>query len=375
MKTVCLIGNGVSVAYNSDLTVGQLTDDLLARFHDAGASEPELALARFADSQSRVPGDLFEALLGPLSSTAEALGHLPGLAALAQAAGADDVVTALGTASKFLSDVHRIGLAITLGHIAERSLGGRYDDIIFRTAAELVGLGAPGDLTVGTLNYDGLLHAGMLDAGRDGWGRTVFDIVDLAAGYTEEMHQVTPGDRLLGHRLRDFDDLLANRAALLQLHGSLGWLAQPADPTGVWRFELPELRDAEYWAHLRAGDTLWNPVVVLTDRKDRAVTNWPFSLAYEIFQRRLVDADRWLIVGYGLGDVPVNLLFATAAHERTRLRRPIPPTLVIGLTPDPDRLRVEATEALRIPPSVITALGLGIPEAYASGEWNRWANP
>lgn len=375
MKTVCLIGNGVSVAYNPDLTVSQLTDDLLRLFREAGATDPERALARFAESQSRIEGDLFEALLGPLSSTAEALRQLPGLTALAQAAHADAVVEALGMTSAFLTDIHRVGLAITLQHIADRSLGGQYDNVIYRTARELINLGEARDLTVGTLNYDGLLHSGMMEAGVDQWGRTIFGIVDLAAGYTEGTHRVTPDTDLVGHPLRDIDDLMPQRAALLQLHGSLGWLSDPADSTSVWRFELQELRDAGYWAHLRAGDTLWRPVVVLTDRKERAVATWPFSLAYEIFQRRLIEADRWLIVGYGLGDIPVNRLYATAVHERRRLTLPNPPTLVIGADPDPASIRVQASSALDIPRNFVTASGVGIPDAYESPEWAAWVNP
>ena len=233
MATACLIGNGMSIAYNEELTVPRLTEDLLSLFLHAGASEPQQALARFADVQSRIPGDQFEALLGPLSSTADALSYLPGLATLAQAAGADEVVSALHTASTFLGDVHRVGLAITLGHIAQRSQGGRYDEIVTRTAQELIELGPPGDLSVATLNYDGLLHSGMMEAGQDSWGQTMFPIVDLAAGYSEATWEVTPTDRLVGHPLRVEDDLLPDRAALLQLHGSLGWLVSRRSNIGL----------------------------------------------------------------------------------------------------------------------------------------------
>ena len=311
MKTVCLVGNGMSIAYNNDLNVHQLTDDLLRLFPDAAYTEPERALAQFADSQARIDGDLFEALLGPLSSTAEALGYLPGLAVLAQAAGAGAVVSALSTASTFLSDVHRLGLAIAFGHIADRSLGGRYEEVVVRTAAELIRLGPASDLTVGTLNYDGLLHAGFMEAGRNEWGQPNFLITDLAAGYVEQRRRITPGTELDGHPVRDYDDLLVDRAALLQLHGSLGWLADPANPGGVWRFELQDTQRSGLRSHLRDGNTKWSPVVVLTDRKARAVSNWPFSLAYDIFQRRLIESDRWLIIGYGFGDIPVNHLFMT----------------------------------------------------------------
>jgi hypothetical protein len=373
MITACLIGNGASVAYSDQLTVEHLTADLLHLFNEAGANNSERALAAFAETQSHIAGDQFEALLGPLSSTAEALGYLPGLSALAQAAGASEVVSALRTAADFLADIHRVGLAITLHHIASRSIGsGQYDDIVQRTAQELVGLGPADTLSVATLNYDGLLHAGMLDVGRNESGGVTFEVVDLAAGYVEETKEVVPGHAIVGHPLRNVDDLMSDRAALLQLHGSLGWLSDPAETDSIWRFELDDLRFIDYWNALRKGETQWRPVVVLTDRKERAVSKLPFSLAYEIFQRRLITSERWLIVGYRLGDVPVNTLFSTAIHERERLGLGAPPTLVIGLSSHPNVLRARTAAELRIPIASLSVCGLGLPDAFDSPEWMAW---
>src|SRR5205823_5505846 len=147
--------------------------------------------------------------------------------------------------------------------------------------------------------YDGLTHAGFFEAGVDIWGESSFGITDLADGRWDRVqaHEVTPGHPIDGHPLREIDDLLRDRAHVIQLHGSLGWLWEPSRD-GVWKFRLNELRMADYWECWREGGTEWSPAVVLTDRKDRATATWPFSLAYDVFHRRLADAERWLIAGY-----------------------------------------------------------------------------
>ncbi len=67
-------------------------------------------------------------------------------------------------------------------------------------------------VTVATLNYDGLLHSGILAAGA---------ITDLAAEYDEDLFTVVSGDRLEGKRLRRRDDLTSG-IELVNLHGQLG---------------------------------------------------------------------------------------------------------------------------------------------------------
>src|SRR5688500_13381506 len=178
MRTACLLGNGVSLAYNADLRVDQLTVDLVRRFGELGATDPERALAAYAAHLAIVPGKQFELLLGPLESTSKALSYMPGLAALAdQAPGS--VAAALESVGGFLRTVHRIGTAVTLGHIAERTIGGAWWEGVWPVAEALIQLGTAADLTVGTLNYDGLLHSGLMEAGVDMWGTNTFPIADL----------------------------------------------------------------------------------------------------------------------------------------------------------------------------------------------------
>lgn len=133
MRTVCLLGNGASMAYNPELSVGSLTTGLLQRFQEAGTGEAPEALARFAQVVSGRTDGQFEALLGPLSMTSEALRGLAGIVGLVEQA--NEARAAVGITSAFLGEVHRRGLAITLSLIADRSVGqsgGRWDEVVVR---------------------------------------------------------------------------------------------------------------------------------------------------------------------------------------------------------------------------------------------------
>lgn len=159
--------------------------------------------------------------------------------------------------------------------------------------------------------------------------------------------------------------------ALIQLHGSLAWLREPR--LGMYKFDLEALRSLGYWEALRNGQTDWLPVVVLTDQKERQIQRTPFSLAYDIFQRRLVAADHWLIAGYGLKDAPVNELFRTAAMTRKAIGLRAPKILVVDYGVEVDEKRKEASISLGLPENVIKVSVAGAPGALKTQEWNDWA--
>ena len=311
---VALLGNGVSLAYSPQLRVANLTTELANEFDKLGASEADVALKKLAEESRLDPLAGFESMLGPLETTARSLEALTDLAPLAatKSAAAD-----VEKVRRFVETVHRTGLSIVLGKIAEYSKGagatsfGAVDDFIHG----LVSLAEPKRLSVATLNYDGLTHAGLLKHGSP---------ADLALGYKKGRHEVVIGKpRINGLKLRSVDDIPQQKSPIIQLHGSLGWLRSP-DTGVVWSFNLEDLRKLDYWNELKKGTATWTPVVVLTDQKERTVMRRPFALAYDILQDRLVSSNRWLVAGYGLGDKPVNELFRTAFATRKRLQLPEP---------------------------------------------------
>lgn len=201
-----------------------------------------------------------------------------------------------------------------------------------------------------------------------------YRIADLASGLSATTADIAPGVSVEGHWLRTFDDIPPDRAAVLNLHGYLGWLRDP-DTGNVAKFKLEDLRMAGYWDLYAKGQTDWEPVVVLTDRKERATLEWPFSMAYVSFQQRLVDADHWLIAGYGFGDAPVNNLVRSAFRARRRQRLGDPKVLVIDYGRERVRLRVRrALVEIGLPKSTPISL-LGVPDAFDGKKWKEFAKP
>lgn len=169
VRTACLLGNGVSIAYNHDLAVDTLTAELLATLSGLSGGDAEEALKRFSKDVSMAPGDHFEALLGPLSPTAAALGQLAQLSPLAGMAPAK-VQVSISRVQKFLDEVHRVGLGTVLDLIADHGVGSGNFDVTEAIAEALIALGPARDLSIATLNYDGLTLAGLMEMGTNSWG-------------------------------------------------------------------------------------------------------------------------------------------------------------------------------------------------------------
>lgn len=367
MSVVVLVGNGLSISYNGDLAVPALTEELIRRFRNAGGDLQAIAAAVDEDGPKG-----FEQLLGPFDAVSAMIRTLPGLRhGRGWAPGFDD----LGRALEAARGIHMRGTGIALSIVAERSHRDGDFTSIDAFCSAVATLDDPAELTIATLNYDGLLTAGFLqEFGQTGWNvERTLDTSDMADGRTgcELTPDFAEGGVIESWELRRIPDFMPERARLLNLHGSLGWLRNGENPEEVRRFRIPDLREAGYWAKYIRGATVWEPVVVLTNRKTELAREWPFQLCYTEFTGALVQADHWLIAGYGLGDRPVNDAFGRAARAR-RDRDQESRVLVIGRG-DPDALRHCASERLGIPPEWIIASGDGLPDAIDGECWHQWA--
>jgi hypothetical protein len=367
VSLACLVGNGASIGYNPELTIPKLTNKLTALFVAAGATRAEAALRQFAQQISSAGASGFEELLGPLEHTARGVLVLPELVPVTKAsADSEDVTQAINLVVEFLRELHRHGVGTTLELIATLAHGvaGALEVTYLPLATTLAGMRAShGHLTIATLNYDGLLHGVAIDA--------LPPIADLADGRPDACasFEVVPGHTLVGRPLRLVDDLLDTRTHILQLHGSLGWLRRPSHLDQVWSFRIPELRTAGYWQAWKSGTTDWSPVVVLTDRKSQVVAEWPFELAYSTFYQRLVRAKRWLVVGYGFGDHPVNNVLARAITARQPEE-----VLVVDHGADEQAVLLRAREGMRAPASLKIRVSMaGVAGCVQAVEWQAWA--
>lgn len=366
MSVVTLVGNGLSISYNGQMSISELTREILRRFQEADGD-----LRAIAEEVEEDEPRSFEDLLGPFDAVSAMIRSLPGLRRNGHF---NPSFKALGAALETARGIHSRGTGIALSVIAERSqVEGEFQTVDAFCSA-IASLDDPGNLTIGTLNYDGLLAAGFLQEGvHPNWTvQRTLDTSDMGDGRTEEemIPDFADGNPLRTWHLRRIPDFMDNRARLLNLHGSLGWLRDGDNPTDVRRFRIPDLREWRYWTKHSRGETTWEPVVVLTSRKTELTEEWPFMLAYGEFRRSLAEADRWLIAGYSMTDDPVNQAYKSAVRARRRQDRESR-VLVIGRS-NPQRIRAITRLRLGIPDTWIKVSTDGLPTALASEEWHNW---
>jgi hypothetical protein len=365
----CLVGNGLSIAYNPALSMRELTAGLVAEFSALGGGDAEMALSGFAKRFRGYQDADFESLIGPLEGVSGALGHLQKLSALADEA-PDALEAALTTASHFVQRLYRVGFGTTLGLIASRAKGagaGRFDEVVVDTCKAIAALNPGASTVVGTLNYDGLLHAGFLEA--VGTSR----MTDLAAGYAPISHRPDGKTTCTGRPIRTEDNLGFPDIALLNLHGSLSWLANPKTEE-AWKFELEDLRAMDYWGALKNGKAVLVPVVVLTNRKTETIQSLPFSLAYGVYEDRMSKANRWLIAGYRFGDEPVNKALRRAASQRVSRGEDQPSVLVLTSPQSGHGFRSKVAHELGVSVGQIAVETSGLPGAITSASWHSWSS-
>lgn len=280
-EIVYIIGNGLSIGVSEHFSVASLTNRLTEAL-DPATSE---ALAQVANL-GRPDSDLgaptaslgFEDYAGPIDRIAAAVRTLAPLAG----AGAEGGV--LWQAYEYLRRryVQLVGLVLTeitgSAHLADSEKWQRLN--AFTDA--LWALQSSHSSAVFTLSYDTLLESSMLESGR-GW------FYDGFAG------------RQLNYPL----DRRAGTIGVYHLHGSALWYERPNGDIGKVRSDS-FMRDALLQEWSRGDETYGLPVVVLTDLKTRAASQYPFDLFYQELWSELSDASTVVMAGYGFRDVPVN---------------------------------------------------------------------
>jgi hypothetical protein len=114
----------------------------------------------------------------------------------------------------------------------------------------------------------------------------------------------------------------------------------------------------EEWAE--GEDNHGLPVVVLTDLKTRAVSQYPFDIFYAELWKELSDAKRLIAGGYGFRDLPVN-----AVIRAWLLDRDLGPTRTVEVwAPQPDQ--DEVATALHLDDDEVRARLIGIETTLPS---------
>lgn len=369
-----LMGNGFSIAFNENLVIPKITQEITKRLDQAGEAGGDAAqmMQEVAQRLRIQHADTnFEALVAPFDEIGDVTRMMERLAGLAGDR-ALKVVQALRDSAKFAHDLRRHAVSHILDVIATESAASLdLRDGVEKFITGIVDASRGGEVTFGNLNYDSILMAVLVDLYRD----SLCDLTDPRKGVV--FTEVVPGWAMSGGHLRLIGDLPRNRRiTLLHLHGSLTWLHNTK--TGAYvRFGIDVMRRARFWKAWREGKTDWEPVVVLTnqDTKTSLVKEYPFALAYETFYSRLLTADKWLIAGASLQDECVNEMLQRAFRARST----VPQVMVVtkGAWPT-ERQVLDAVGYDPVwgndpdPEKWLTILRDGIDEAVASFDWMWW---
>lgn len=332
-----LVGNGLSIAFNPQLNLRVITGAMTTRISDESEDGSDVVAAMKEIAERALPAGVnsdsdFEILVGAFGAESRTMGYLKTLAGLVSPQD-ESLRDSIQKVSEFAEQVRDTGLS----HVLEVIFDNSYGD--WDTATSLHGLvrattsAFAGRVVFGNLNYDTLLLSALL-------ATCQHDLADMGHGWKETTVTERSGSIRKFPALRKSATDWPNdrRVRLLHLHGSLTYWSD-RERTIFAKIDAAALRSYNQWAAVRRNDTTLRPVVILANQKDKSakVTEFPFSLAYELFDAGLRDSSHWLIIGYSFKDDPVNAMLRREFTERTEK----PKVLVVTFEDDPTLHDVE----------------------------------
>jgi SIR2-like domain len=330
-----LVGNGLSVAFNRELMLKELTREVLDRIQkltgdtlvNAMKAVADLALPEGATSE-----DDFEVFVGAFGDESR---RLDLLARLAQAAPSSDteLQDSVKRVTEFTSNLRDTAISHVLEVIFERSRMNHVLASQFSQTIQSIVSTFEGDVTFGNLNYDTILLATLMGICPD-------EVADMAHGWETRVALDLDGHhKVMAPPLRQSVDEFPDeyRVWLLHLHGSLTYWRSPNGRVG--KVSTQYLEDVSPWDGIRTGANPHRPVVILANQgeKSELARQNPFALAYSMFASAIHETPNWLIIGYSFKDSEVN----KTLRDEFLSRDPKPTVLVVTHGNEPTRDMVE----------------------------------
>lgn len=327
-----LVGNGLSVAFNPDLNLRALTEEVMKRIERADGGDAVIAMKRLAKHalpHGAESEDDFEVLVGAFGVETSNLSTLHELASLTSPENTE-LAEAIEMVRDFSEQVRFNGISHVLEVICERTHAAKAKTEQLNALITAILDGFDGRVSFGNLNYDTLLLAELLRIRRER-GESVADLANGSAKVTVTVGSSKEKEvQELRRNVADFPP--QHRIRVLHLHGSLTYWNVPAKDQYV-KIKKEDLQDCGQWEAVRDQTTEARPVVVLANPRDKAthVTDYPFTVAYEAYKDSLRESDFWLIIGYSFRDPHVNRIL-----QREFLRKDRSPRVLVvthGRTP------------------------------------------
>jgi len=316
-----LVGNGLSIAFNPDLNLRVITEEMTTRISAESSDGSDVVAAMKEIAERALPSGAssdsdFEVLVGAFGAEGRTLGYLQRLAQLVSPQD-EDLKDSIQRVADFAEEVRDSGISHVLQVISSRSYGDWAGaERLHKLVTQIVST-FKGRVVFGNLNYDTLLLSALIATSQD-------MLADMASGWQKVSIVDDDGTTKLWPALRTTASDWPNdrRVRLLHLHGSLTYWGN-RERTTFAKLDAEYLRLPDQWEAVRNNATALRPAIVLAKQNDKSiqVLEYPFSLAYELFGTGLKDADHWLIVGYSFKDTPVNdLLRGEFAERETKPR-------------------------------------------------------
>ncbi|MCG2622688.1 hypothetical protein LVY72_12315 [Arthrobacter sp. I2-34] len=161
-----LVGNGLSVAFNSKLNLRSITQELVERISNATDDGSDVVAAMKEIAERALPhgattDDDFEVLVGAFGAESRTLTYLQQLAALVSPQDAK-LLEAIAQVSDFAEQVRDNGISHVLEVIFERSRAYRDESESMHDFVEAIVEAFDGKIAFGNLNYDTLLLAALI---------------------------------------------------------------------------------------------------------------------------------------------------------------------------------------------------------------------
>lgn len=383
MDLAIVAGNGLSIAFSSELSLPKITERVIREFEKLTPDDsPALAAIRAIASRiegeaDEVEGD-FEKLVGALETQAGLIHALEQLIDLAPA-DTEDLISALKRSADFAHRLYDIGAGIVLQDILDNSPGG-YDATkhlhsFFNSIIE----DFDGVVTFANLNYDSLvmstlktLDAPMSDMARGYQSHVVTVTNENDDGVVEELgeYEAYPLRSTL-----DFPKGPKYRIHLVHLHGSITFWRNRETGRNI-KIPIEALREHRLLSDTENERRNFQPSVILANSRDKPdrVTEPPFSLGYSALSEGLQRSAHWLIVGYSFRDESVN------STLRSKFIRRADKPIVLVSTHGEELTRRTIEEALgwgAEDPSSKSWLLIdreGVEGLESRGEWNKFTD-
>jgi hypothetical protein len=313
-EIMVLVGNGLSIAFNEDMKVSNITKDFEKVFGEGNLEMCNVLLGSIDKENSRLKED-FESLVGSIYSFEYNVAEFKRINESSKLE-SDGIGESLDKMIDYFEMLVRYAKWNILEIIRKKTANENkdFDNFIESLIKKFNGF----HVTFANLNYDAMIYRSLTR-------RYSGEFYDLAYGDIKGSKKFK-----LREDIESFDKVKEKKICLLHLHGCLNFVEEIVsnEENGVaesWQYKLVlDLLDNSgvFGSELQIRDK-YKPLVVLNsaENKHNDIAKNPYKLAYEYFDKKLQLSNKLLILGYSFRDHVVNKRLHDAFYRNIKLKQ------------------------------------------------------